>query len=314
MTMICIIEAQNDAIRHSSLELLSAARQMKEKGFGSDVVALCGTSIQDTSALGANGADKIVRLAALDGSYCGDAFARSINNATKDLDPAAIILSATAQGKDLAPRVAALAGVTQYSDITDCDVSDGALLVTRPVFAGKVLLKAKVAEKLAVLTLRPKVFEAKALEANAPVEDIMDPAGDMKAVVQELLAKAGGKMDLSEADIIVAGGRGVGGSEGYASLEELATKLGGVIGASRAAVDAGWRPHSDQVGQTGKVVNPTLYFACGISGAIQHLAGMKNSRFIVAINKDPDAPIFKVADYGIVGDLFEVVPAITGSL
>jgi electron transfer flavoprotein alpha subunit len=312
--MICIIEAQKGAVKQASLEILSVARDLKEKGLGADVVAICPANIENAETLAHFGADKILRVEALSASYSGDAFAGVIHEIVGAQKSRYILVSATAQGRDLAPRLAAISHCTQYSDVTELRVVEGDLALTRPVFAGKVLLKAKVAEALAVLTLRPKVFEASKRDATASIEDVSAATADMKAVVEEILAKAGAKIDLSEADIVVSGGRGVGGSEGYAPLEALAEKLGAVVGASRAAVDAGWRPHSDQVGQTGKVVNPTLYIACGISGAIQHLAGMKNSRYIVAVNKDPEAPIFKIADYGIVGDLFEVVPAMTSSI
>ena len=190
----------------------------------------------------------------------------------------------------------------------------GKLQAVRPVYAGKAFATTSFASAVQVATTRPNVFPA-AEKAGAGVpEAVAAPAGGFKSVVKEILAKASGKVDLSEANIIVSGGRGMKDGANFGLLESLADAIGGVVGASRAAVDAGWGlPHSMQVGQTGKVVSPTLYIACGISGAIQHIAGMSGSKFIVAINKDPEAPIFKLADYGIVGDLFEVVPELTKS-
>ena len=191
----------------------------------------------------------------------------------------------------------------------------GALEVVRPVYAGKARLRVRAAGGALVCTLRPNVFAAgEPGGAEAAVEVVAAAPGAAKSRVVGTEATAGGKMDLTEAPIIVSGGRGMKGPEHFALLEALARKLGAVVGASRAVVDDGWRPHADQVGQTGKTVSPQLYIACGISGAIQHLAGMRTSKVIVAVNKDREAPIFKVADYGIVGDVFEVVPALTAAL
>lgn len=314
MSIVCIVETHDGTPRAASLEALSTARRLKEQGLAGEVVALLPGQSADAASLGAWGADRVIQLPALAGPVAGDGAAAELAARLGALSPVAVLIAATAQGRDLAPRLAARLGVTQASECVELDYEGGALTLTRPIFAGKVLLKNRLDARPALCTLRGKVFEAERREASAAVETQDGPAPEMKAVVEEILAGAAGKLDLTEADIIVSGGRGVGGPEGYAPLETLAAKLGGVVGASRASVDAGWRPHSDQVGQTGKVVTPTLYVACGISGAIQHLAGMKNSRYIVAINKDPEAPIFKVADYGIVGDLFEVVPALSAAL
>jgi electron transfer flavoprotein alpha subunit len=255
----------------------------------------------------------VVELPGLAGPQSSDGWAAFLADALADLKPDLVLVTSSALGRELAPRLAARLGLPQVSECTCLEWAQGVLAATRPIFAGKVLLKTTVVLP-SLLTLRPKVFAAEERSSLAAVETLDRPAAEMRAVVEELLAAAGSRLDLSEADVIVSGGRGVGGAEGFQPLEELAARLGAAVGASRAAVDAGWRPHSQQVGQTGRVVNPTLYIACGISGAIQHLAGMKNSRYIVAINKDPEAPIFKVADYGIVGDLFEVVPAMTRAL
>jgi len=310
MKIICLMDVTEGRERPASRELLGAARQLKAAA-GGEVLALVPAS-GDFSHLGAWGADAVHTLSGLDGAFSSDAHAAALALAVEELGADLLLVSAGSRGRELAPRLAARLGRPLVSECTEL-VHQGGLRATRPIFAGKVLLKTPVALP-AILTLRPKVFTAGEDGSAAPCHDMPQKAGEMKAVVTEILAAAGGKLDVSEADIVVSGGRGVGGPEGFAPLEALAGQLGAAVGASRAAVDAGWRPHSQQVGQTGKVVNPTLYIACGISGAIQHLAGMKNSRYIVAINKDPEAPIFKVADYGIVGDLFEVVPALQAAL
>jgi electron transfer flavoprotein alpha subunit len=201
------------------------------------------------------------------------------------------------------------------SDCTAVEWSNGSLVIQRPVYAGKAVQTLKLSAEPGVATLRPLAFLATVAraDASAAVEDLADfyQPSDARSRVVEVTAATGGKADLTESEIIVSGGRGLRGPENFRLIEELAEALGASVGASRAVVDAGWRPHSEQVGQTGKTVSPKLYVAVGISGAIQHLAGMSSARCIVAINKDPDAPIFKVADYGIVGDAFDVVPALT---
>jgi electron transfer flavoprotein alpha subunit len=223
-------------------------------------------------------------------------------------------MSATAMGKDLAPRVTGRLDMGLLSDVTGYTVEGGAIVFTRPIFSGKAFatLTPKSGKPFGV-TLRPNVFpvgDAAKTPEIVPLEHGVT-SGDVKAVVEQILASEGGMLDVAEADVIISGGRGMKGPENYKILEELAGLLGAAVGASRAAVDAGWIDHAHQVGQTGKVVSPSLYIACGISGAIQHLAGMSSSKVIVAVNKDPEAPIFKVANYGIVGDLFEVVPLLT---
>jgi len=249
------------------------------------------------------------------GEYRANPYARVIVEVAKRMEPSIILMGASSTGKDLAPRVAARLGVGALSDCVRFELREGKLVGRRPIYAGKLYadVVCKVVPQIA--TARPNVFakmQANAL-AKAEVEKVSPQfeEGDLRAVVVELREEAGGRPDLTEAEIIVAGGRGMKGPEHYPMLEALADLLGGAVGASRAAVDAGWRPQSDQVGQTGKVVTPTLYVACGISGSIQHLAGMGTSKVIVAINKDPDAPIFQKADYGVVDDLFKILPPFT---
>ncbi len=212
-------------------------------------------------------------------------------------------------GRDLAPRVAAGLGVGAIPDAVALTLSGDSFSVRRPVYSSKAFAEADTAGKTPqVISLRPNVFAAEETGGSAEVVPIDGLALSIRAVVKALVVVAGEELDVAEADIIVSGGRGIKGPENFALIRELADALDGAVGASRAAVDAGWIDHSHQVGQTGKVVSPSLYIACGISGAIQHLAGMSSSKVIVAINKDPDAPIFKIADYGVVGDLFDVIP------
>ena len=193
-------------------------------------------------------------------------------------------------------------------DCTAIKLDNGNLTYTRPMFGGKIVADVEIEGSPQIVAIRPNVMDAVENLKDAAIEKPAAQVGDVKTNVVEMKMETGDKLELTEADIIVSGGRGTGGD--YAAIEALATELGAAVGASRSAVDEGWRPHSDQVGQTGKTVSPTLYVACGISGAIQHLAGMSTSKYIVAINKDEEAPIFSKADFGIVGDLFEIVPAI----
>ncbi|MGA9116854.1 MAG: electron transfer flavoprotein subunit alpha/FixB family protein, partial [Bacteroidota bacterium] len=266
--------------------------------------------------LGAYGAERV--LAADDpslASYAGAFWACVVAEIAQREGARYVFLPASAMGKDLAPRLAVLLEAGLAADCVELSVRDGELVATRPVFAGKALMDVRVHTEVKVFTLRPNVFTAAPGAGTASVERVPvgGPVPDIAEVVRSVKV-ASGRPDVTEADIVVSGGRGMKGPEHFHLLEALAEVLGAGLGASRAVVDAGWRPHDEQVGQTGKTVSPALYIACGISGAVQHLAGMSSSRCIVAINKDKDAPIFQVADYGIVGDVFEILPELTARL
>lgn len=251
------------------------------------------------------------------GQYSLTAYAKVIAEAMQKLEAEYLLMSATAMGKELAPRVAGKIDAGFAVDCTELKVENGEVIATRPVYAGKALIKVKVNSDKKIFTLRPNVFPAGESDGKIAIVEKLDinlSDDDFKVVAFETVASSKGKLDVTEADIVVSGGRGLKAPENFKLIEELADILGAAVGASRAVVDAGWRPHDEQVGQTGKTVSPKLYIAVGISGAIQHLAGMSSSKVIVAINKDKDAPIFQVADYGIAGDLFEVVPALIEEL
>nr|MBA3341569.1 electron transfer flavoprotein subunit alpha/FixB family protein [Gemmatimonadaceae bacterium] len=229
----------------------------------------------------------------------------------------AALFSTSAQGRDLAPRVAAKLRTGIVTDVTAVELNGDALIAKHPVNIGKVLATVSIAGTPALVALRPNTYAPQQNPKAGKVENV-SPVGDPSAarvVVKELVQGSKGKLDLAEAPVIVAGGRGLKAAENFNIVEDLASAFGNAaVGATRAVTDDGWRPHSDQIGQTGRLVSPQLYIAVGISGAVQHLAGMRTSKTIVAINKDKDAPIFKVADYGIVGDVFEVVPALTAAV
>ncbi len=313
--VLAIVETRDGVPRKASLEALSAAAQVSATlGGSASAVAAgpgAGRACGDLGRLGAR------RAFAAEGAAfqreSPDAFAAAVVRAVGACDPDALFFPATSKGKDLAPRVASALGVPQASDCTEILVEGGRIRARRPVYAGKAYLLVEGRARPFVATLRPNVFPVREAPGPCAVEtiDVPVPAGGFRTVVREVLAAAGGKLDVAEAPIVVSGGRGLKGPEHWNLIEDLAAAFGtAATGASRAVVDAGWRPHAEQVGQTGKTVAPMLYVACGISGAIQHLAGMRTAKVIVAINKDPDAPIFKVADYGIVGDVFEVLPAL----
>ncbi len=310
-----VAEQRDGALRKVSFELASTARKLAD-ALGDEVAAvLCGSGVEAMAAeLGKYGVDKVYVAdnPALE-PYTTDAHAAAIAKVVKENDPAILLLAASAQGKDLSPALVGKLATGMATDCTDVKIDGGKLVAVRPMYAGKCFGEVAIDTFPQMASLRPNVFTiVECAKAGAVVK--FDPALDaaaLKTKVAEVQKEASGKIDVSEANIIVSGGRGMKGPEGYGILEELAGLLGAAVGASRAAVDAGWRPQSDQVGQTGKVVSPNLYIACGISGAIQHLAGMSSSKYIVAINKDPEAPIFARADYGVVDDLFKVVPALT---
>jgi electron transfer flavoprotein alpha subunit len=308
-------EARDGELRKVAQEVVTAARSLAD-ALGTEVHAVVlggeGTAAA-AGELGRFGADKVFvgETAAFD-KYSPEGFTTVVVNFIKEHGCDAALFPATSLGRDLAPRVAARLGVDYLSEATGLSAEGGQVSVTRPMYAGKLNAAATLAQKPAVVSLRPNTFTPQESAKAGEVQklDVSLDGADFGAVVREIRAAAGGKMDVSEAPVIVSGGRGLGSPENFKLIEDLAAAFNGkaAVGASRAVVDAGWRPHAEQVGQTGKTVAPTLYFAVGISGAIQHLAGMRSSRYIVAINKDPEAPIFKVADYGIVGDLFEIVP------
>jgi electron transfer flavoprotein alpha subunit len=245
--------------------------------------------------------------------YTTDAYTNVLFDMVKDHNPKILLLSASTRGKDLSARLSARLDTGLAMDCIALRMDGDTLIATRPMFGGKVLAEVAIQGTPQMAAIRPNVMEVVEAEKGGGVEKVPVNVGVTQTRVVEKKMEATAKVDLTEANIIVSGGRGMGGPD-YSLLEELAEVLGGTVGASRSAVDEGWRPHSDQVGQTGKVVSPDLYIACGISGAIQHLAGMGSSKYIVAINKDPEAPIFKKADYGIVEDLFKVVPSITAEV
>jgi electron transfer flavoprotein alpha subunit len=268
--------------------------------------------------LTAHGATKVYLLenAALD-RYSTQDYAAVLAGLVKKVGPAAIFFSATAMGKDLAPRLAARLGVGLASDCTRVSVREGGLEFIRPIFAGKALLTFRLTSSPQVVSLRPNVFPAAPAAAAGEVirEAVEIPTVQARAQVTEVLQESGGEIDVSEADIVVSGGRGMKGPENFELLREISALIPrSAVGASRSAVDSGWIGHQHQVGQTGKTISPNLYLAFGISGAIQHLAGMSSSKVIVAVNKDPDAPIFKVADFGVVGDLFQIIPPLKEEL
>ena len=315
-SILVFAEQRNGEIKKIAFENLTIAKKLASE-MGVNVTAvLIGNSIAGlTDDLEKYGADKILTYqdAKLE-NYNAEGYAKILADSINENQAGIVILGATAMGKDLAPRVAAKVDGALATDVIDIEAEGNDLKIVRPVFAGKVRVAIKLTADVKILTIRPNVFLPQENQVSASVEDKSAEVGDFKAVVKEILAGAKDKLDVTEADIIVSGGRGMKGPENFHLIESLAEKLGAATGASRAVVDAGWRPYDEQVGQTGKTVSPSLYVAVGISGAIQHLAGMSSSKYIVAINKDPDAPIFKVADYGIVGDLFEVVPKMTEAL
>ncbi|MCC7431720.1 electron transfer flavoprotein subunit alpha/FixB family protein [bacterium] len=316
MSVLVFAENRNGKLKKTTFEALTAGRGIADK-LGCELLAVVlGTGISSFQNELANfGADKVVCVNdPMLENYSVEGFAKSLSEVVAAKKSSVVLFAATSLGKDLAPRLAAKIGAGLATDVTALDVKNGKLTTIRPIYAGKVFATLEFGSEIQVATLRPNIFTAAENPKAGNVENIAVSPGNIKALVKEIIAAAGKKLDLSEANVIVAGGRGLKAAENFKMLEELAEVLGGAVGVSRAVVDAGWRPHSEQVGQTGKTVSPTLYIAIGISGAIQHLAGMSSSKFIVAINKDADAPIFKISDYGIVGDAFEIVPSLTEEL
>lgn len=303
-------EVREGTLRNVSFEAIAAAKTIAD---GGEVVGvLIGDAVEELSKdLVQYGADRIVTVEHPHlKQYTSDGFSQAFMAVAQAENPEAIVFGHTALGKDLSPKIASKLQSGLISDVTAIETTGDEPVFIRPIYSGKAFEKLKVKEGLVFVTIRPNNIaplekdESRSGEVSSQNVDITN----LRTVIKEVVRKTTEGVDLSEAKVVVSGGRGVKSAEGFEPLQELAKLLGGAVGASRGACDADYCDYSMQIGQTGKVVTPDLYIACGISGAIQHLAGMSNSKIIVAINKDPEANIFKVADYGIVGDLFEVVP------
>lgn len=303
-------ESKEGVLRNVSFESIAAAKKIS--GGGEVVAVLLGDAVQSLAdEMIQYGADRVVTVEHPHlKHYTSDGYSQAFMAVYEQEKPNAIVFGHTALGKDLSPKIASKLDSGLISDVTEIEGESDAAVFIRPIFSGKAFEKVKNKEGLLFITIRPNNI--------APLEKDAGRSGDksslavditnLRTIISEVVRKSTEGVDLSEAKVVVAGGRGVKSAEGFEPLQELANLLGGAIGASRGACDADYCDYSLQIGQTGKVVTPDLYIAAGISGAIQHMAGMSNSKVIVAINKDPEANIFKVADYGIVGDLFEVIP------
>ena len=310
--VLVYVEVRDGKVRKSSIEAASEAGRIAAKLGGTASAVLVGDQVQTLAPqiplpLVYAAEHPSLKL------YAPEAYAQAVVAAARKADAAVIFFAATAMGKDLGPTAAAMLNAGLAPDCVGLEVQNGEILARRPVYAGRAYITLKVRTNPAVFSLRPNLFPAQEPGGVPKVEPLaIQP--EHRTTVKEVNVVAQGRAELTEAAVIVSGGRGLKGPENFGLRDELAKTLGAAVGASRAVVDAGWRPHAEQVGQTGKTVSPQLYVAIAISGAIQHLAGMRTSKVIVAINKDPDAPIFKIATYGIVGDAFEVVPALTEQL
>ena len=316
--ILAVVESRNGELRKVAFEVVSAARQAAEASGGGEVHAILfgapGISGR-AAALSRYGTDlvTVVEHPGL-GRYSPEVFAATVAQQLKATDYRAAFFAASAEGRDLAPRVAAKAGVSLASDVTGFEFQGDSVLARHPAYTGKVIVTLRLTGTPALLSIRPGAIapveqprEAR-MESAAPA---LDP-GAARVTVTDVAARGSARLDLGEATIVVSGGRGLRAAENFKLVEDLAAALGNAaVGATRAVTDDGWRPATDQIGQTGRLVSPDLYIAVGISGAVQHLAGMRTAKTIVAINKDKDAPIFKIADYGIVGDLFEIMPRLT---
>ncbi|QFT90113.1 Acryloyl-CoA reductase electron transfer subunit beta [Bacillus sp. THAF10] len=311
--VLTLAEVRDSALRNVSFEAIAAAKTVAEGG--EVVTVLAGESVGSLAQeLIAYGADRVITVEHANlKAYTSDGYSQALMAVIDAEQPEGIVFGHTALGKDLSPKLASKLNSGLISDATEVEEVGGNLVFTRPIYSGKAFEKKIVTDGIIFATIRPNNIATleKDEARTGDVSSLDVDVKDLRTIIKEVVRKATDGVDLSEAKVVVAGGRGVKSEEGFEPLKELADVLGAAVGASRGACDADYCDYSLQIGQTGKVVTPDLYIACGISGAIQHLAGMSNSKVIVAINKDPEANIFKVADYGIVGDLFEVVPLLT---
>ena len=308
--VLVFCEVKDGKLKKASREALTIGRKLAEKA-GGDLVAFAGGSDAASVAeeAGRYGAKKLY-VAGVD-AYMTEPYTAALQKAVDEVKPSVLLLAGTSNGRDVAPRLAARLNAGVASDVDRLEWTDGKLRARRPVYSGKAFATVEVTSTPAIATTRPNAFPAEESGGGAAeVANVAaDAAGNVKLV--ETKVPEAGELSIAEADIIVSGGRGLKEATNFTLIRDLAHAIGGAVGASRATVDAGWIDHQHQVGQTGRVVSPNLYIAAGVSGAIQHLAGMSSSKHIVAINKDPEAPIFRVADLGIVGDLFQILPALT---
>lgn len=325
-SILAFIENKEGKFKNSAFEVVSLANKTSKQTGKELIILAIGNDIEkDTGSLGKYGAQKVIcaDLNELNSfspdksiKYSTSSFAKVISETAKLYDADVIFLSATSLGKDLSGRIAVKTDSAVFNDCIEIKIENGKITASRPVYAGKSISDISSDSDKIVISIRPNVFKPEESESSgvncekADLSKMNITDSDFKAVVKDISVSSE-KLDVAEADRIVSGGRGLRDPENFKLIENLASAIGAATGASRAVVDAGWRPHSEQVGQTGKTVSPSLYIACGISGAIQHLAGMSSSKCIVAINKDKDAPIFQIANYGIVGDVFEIIPALT---
>ncbi len=310
--VLAVLEQRGGVLKQVALEVLTAARQLAAASGGSVDALVLGPTGMDVSELGKFGADQIL-LGEGDGLslYQPDSYAAATVEQAQSGDYGAVLMAATAMGKDLGPRVASRLDCPLAADVIALEAGEG-ITVSRPVYSGKAVYRLEITASPCVISVRPSVFQPIENARDAATVTVVPPAEAVRSRTIEIKEPDKARLDVAEAPIVVSGGRGLKEPENFSLVEDLADAFGNAaVGASRAVVDAGWRSHADQVGQTGKTVSPQLYVAIGISGAIQHLAGMRTSKVIVAINRDKDAPIFKIADYGIVGDLFEIVPRLT---
>jgi electron transfer flavoprotein alpha subunit len=323
--ILAFIEVKDNKIKNAAFEVISEAKKLSEQ-LNCEFSVLTVSSLPDDgyNILSEYGAGKLYKadlneinkLSGCDIVFSYSAISKIISNFANQNEYNIILLSATSFGKELAGRIAVKTDSAYAPDVTDLIVEDGNISAIRPVYAGKSNIEIKFKTDKLLISIRPNVFKpikcdpSKIEIENLKTDSFGITADDFNIKVKEVVVSSG-KLDVAEADKIVSGGRGLRAPENFYLVENLAKSIGAAVGASRAVVDAGWRPHSEQVGQTGKTVSPSLYVACGISGAIQHLAGMSSAKCIVAINKDKDAPIFQIADYGIIGDVFEILPVLT---
>ncbi len=311
-SILIVAEGRGGNLRKVSFELVTVANQIAQ-GLGGQVEAVVlGDEIEPCAeSLSKTGVSKVYQVSAQAmETFAPEVFSAALAQVIEKAKPAIILFPATGYGKELGAHVGARLDLGLATDCTGFQIENGSLVLKRPVYAGKAVATVRPRSLPVMVSIRPNIFPpAPVGESSAPIEPVPVTLPAPRARVVERVKKEAAAVDLAEAKIVVSGGRGVKSTEGFDTIRGLAKTLGAAVGASRAAVDSGWIDYTTQVGQTGKTVAPQLYIAAGISGAIQHLAGMSSSKFIVAINKDPDAPIFKIADYGIVGDLFEVIPA-----